>query len=256
MQLLKHSLAGILDELRTGLQAYPRRQPGWLEVAGVPLHFADLHSFYYQGRQIFFDGFYDFETDSPGPVIVDCGAHIGMSALFFAKRYPGASIRAFEADPAIADLLAKNVRAFGLDSVEARQAAVWTHDGGVSFDVCGDDSGTVHEGAAARVPSVRLRDILAERPVDMLKMDIEGAEFEVLEDCADVLGQVDKAILEAHCLGPNQGPGRILGLLEAAGFTCRIGDLESMTWAEDKQPTPFPHLKEKRQLFNIYAWRE
>ena len=37
--------------------------------------------------------------------------------------------------------------------------------------------------AAKTVPSVRLKSVLAERPVDLLKLDVEGAEFEILADC-------------------------------------------------------------------------
>ncbi|WP_461209870.1 FkbM family methyltransferase [Desulfocurvus sp. DL9XJH121] len=252
---LSRHLKNVLDQLQEGLRTYPRRTPGELELNGVRLRFADLHSFYFQGKQIFFDKYYEFETDAPSPLILDCGAHIGMSALYFATRYPGAVVQAYEADPAIAAMLADNVRAFGLGNVTPYHAAVWTHDQGVNFASCGDDSGAVSQDADGRVPSVRLRDILAERTVDLLKMDIEGAEFEVLEDCADVLRQVKRAVIEVHCLELSQRLGRILNLLEDSGFTCCLQDLIFVNWTEKKQPAPFSHLKDRRQILNVYAWQ-
>ena len=255
MEAVNKSLFSIIDQLRSNLKDYPRREPGWLEVGGVPFQFADLHSFYYQAKQIFLEKHYEYATDASEPFILDCGAHIGMSALYFALRHPRATIHAFEADADIAHILAKNVEAFGLDNVTAHNAAVWTHDHGVNFQVEGSDSGAVNADAATKAPSIRLRDILADNAVDMLKMDIEGAEFEVLEDCADVLRNVRATVLEAHCLTPEQKPGRILNLLEDAGFTCRLNDLTFVSWTPEKQTTPFTHIQDKRQLFNIYAWR-
>src|SRR5436305_11907756 len=58
----------------------------------------DVVSFVWQYKEIMTDGCYDFETKSARPVIYDCGANVGLTSLFFAKKFPGAIIKSYEAD--------------------------------------------------------------------------------------------------------------------------------------------------------------
>jgi hypothetical protein len=60
------------------------------------------------------------------------------------------------------------------------------------------------------LPSIRLRDYLT-GPVDMLKMDIEGAEVDVLLDCKDRLHLVKNLFVEFH--GKANDPGKLEQLL-------------------------------------------
>ena len=75
-------------------------------------------------------------------------------------------------------------------------AALWTTNGRVTFRAEGSDSGMIGtlpgavDGTAVDVPSLRLRDIIAADAngrIDLLKLDIEGAEDAVLADCEPVL---------------------------------------------------------------------
>ena len=100
--MIAGTLGEILQKLSGELNNYPRRVPGELLLEGRRFRYADLHSFYHQATQLFAQRLYDFESTTPAPLILDCGAHIGMAALFFKTRYPAAQIKAFEADPAIA----------------------------------------------------------------------------------------------------------------------------------------------------------
>src|SRR4029453_7097593 len=126
--------------------------------------YSDLLSFCPQWQDIFVNNALAYETANPAPRILDCGANIGLASLFFKRRYPAARITAFEADPAIAAMLAENVRRNGASDVEVVAAAVWTETGEVTFRPDGADSGAVAalEGAPAtdaiRVPTVRLAD--------------------------------------------------------------------------------------------------
>jgi FkbM family methyltransferase len=251
-------LVGFLRD-RPELLALSRRTPGRLKLDGVWMEYADLHSFYYQAQQIFAQRLYDFDTASPAPVILDCGAHIGLGSLFFARRHPQARITAFEADPRISAMLARNMDSFGLGNVTVAPKAVWTDDGGVAFTCSGDDSGHVADAAGGQgtaVPSVRLRDVIAAQRVDLLKLDIEGAEFAVLEDCAPALGNVERLIAEIHFLQGQAGSlAALFRSLEGAGFQVCLSDLHPATWLEEGKKTPFPCLPTARYIFTVYAWR-
>ena len=89
-----------------------------------------------------------------------------------------------------------------------------------------------------------------------MKLDIEGAELDVLEDVADVLHQVQAVQLEVHdfAAGRRLLPGCLLAL-ERAGFTYALDDLISVTWrAEAAQRTPFVRAVPAWVLL-VRAWR-
>ena len=146
----------------------------------------------------------DFTSATRSPRILDCGANVGLASLFFHRAYPDARITAFEADPALFAMLDANVKANGAGTVEARHAALWTSTGTLTFRCEGSDSGMIDslpgavDGAATIVPSLRLRDLLEAEPVDLLKLDIEGAEDVVLADCEPVLHRVKAMVMDLH----------------------------------------------------------
>lgn len=78
--MLRDAFGKTVAQLTPEIGRWPRRKPGEILVAGTFLKYADMHSFYYQTRQIFGDGLYRFTC---APVILDCGAHIGSASLFF-----------------------------------------------------------------------------------------------------------------------------------------------------------------------------
>jgi FkbM family methyltransferase len=267
--VLQGSLVEILGYLSKELQKFPRRVPGRLLADGVELRYVDLHSFYYQSLQILNHRLYEFETDEAAPLIIDCGAHIGLASLFFARRFPQATIHAFEADPAIAEVLAFNVASLKLTGVTPHAKAVWTDGGGITFERSSDDSGHVNAAVGGAdgmvtvsdqpdmvtVPSVRLRDLIAGRDVSLLKLDVEGAEFAILRDCDGALGGVRKILLEVHCFGQSDASlGRLLCLLEDNGFRYGLSDLHQATWMEGEKP-PFRELQTGKYLISVFAWR-
>jgi len=141
---------------------------------------------------------------------------------------------------------------------------VWTGDGALSFSCEGSDSGMIGAlpgavaGTSTQVPSVRLRNIIEREPIDVLKLDIEGAEGAVLEDCAGALGHVRTLLLDLHEFDPavRQAP-RVLDLLTRAGFTYTVGELVSLPWRKPVAgpDTPFPaHAMTWAML--VRAWRE
>lgn len=227
----------------------PRHTPGTIELMGYRLRYADLLTLCPQWHDLFVAGAYHFQAASPAPRILDCGANLGLASLYFKRLYPKARITAYEADPEIHALLRDNLAANEAGDTEAVQAAVWTREGTLDFRCEGADSGAVDgvagdlTGTVRAVPCLRLRDVLEREPVDLLKLDVEGAEGEILADCAGALGQVRALIAEMHEFTPGRRRApEILSLLSAAGFTYTLDELHPLPWREPVAGprSPFP----------------
>jgi FkbM family methyltransferase len=152
----------------------------------------------------------------PGDVIYDVGAHLGSLALG-AARLVGASGRvvAFDGDPQnIARLRENSLRNHLESCVQAVHAAVWSHpaEGGISFrrgsiemshgGVEADGHRPVlGNGQLICVPVTTLDDFVAggEPPPQLIKIDVEGGEYEVLRGAANLfLNQRPFVIVEVH----------------------------------------------------------
>lgn len=182
---------------------------------------ADFQSFFWQYKQIYVDQCYKFNSSSNQPIIIDCGANVGLSAFYFAQQFPKAKIFAYEADAQIHQCLTNNVKKF--TSVEAIHKAVWINNDGVQFSSEGADGGAVSNENSSKtisVPSVALKDVLAQHAeVDMLKIDIEGAEVEVVRSVKDDLKKCKNVFIEYHSF-PNkeQHLHELLSILTSNGF--------------------------------------
>lgn len=256
--MLTPQLLDIAANLTQLVTTWPRRKPGMFMAGSRVIQYADLHSFYHQIRQIFGQRLYNFRAATAAPVILDCGAHIGLASMFFKERFPAARIKAFEADAALADICRANFNAFGMSDIETISAAVWTHENGVSFAQSSDDAGHVaNEGdtGVVKVPSVRLRSFLNE-PIDLLKLDVEGAEFDLIEDCGESLKNAANIVMEVHAM--DGGPvriGHMLARLEDLGFRYVLGDLHQATWMPTDVPPPFEHCRTEKFILTVFAWR-
>ncbi len=199
----------------------PRNQPTNVTFGRYQFRVPDALSFVWQFREIFVDEFYRFYTASPNPVIFDCGTNIGTSVVYFHQTYPNARIVAFEADEQISATLQDNLRRNQITGVEVVTKAVWTNEEGIWFGSDQADSASIYSQTDRKlVPSIRLRDyLLRETRIDMLKMDIEGAETAVLTDCHDALAHVQNLFVEFHAyLDHPQTLADVVRVLEASGF--------------------------------------
>jgi FkbM family methyltransferase len=200
----------------------PPGTPGAAPVYGKPLRFLDPNSFLLLYDEIIRRGIYRFSTADPHPRIIDGGANIGMSAIYFKHLYPGARVLAFEPDPAVCSVLLANCATFGLSDVELHQEALWVRSDSSTFlREPSSLGGRLDSGAAkgdVEVSTRRLRDLLDQKTA-LLKLDIEGAETEVLEDCGDTLRNVDHLFVEYHSFADRpQTLHRMLAVIHAAGF--------------------------------------
>jgi FkbM family methyltransferase len=199
--------------------------PITLTIAGFTVSGPDAHSFLHQYEEIFVRRAFDSEFKRKDPIIFCCGANIGLEIFFFKKRFPACKIKAFEADPGIAAVLAKNVAVNKLSDVEVISAAIWDEEGKVAFEPDGALGGKAGTGAT-QVPSVRLAYHLNEvTHVDLLLLDIEGAEITVLKDCKEMLSKVENLFVEWHSPEKEkQNLDELLALLTAAGFRYRLNN--------------------------------
>jgi FkbM family methyltransferase len=181
-------------------------------------------------HEIFLENIYKQQLP-PRPFIIDCGANIGLSVIYMKHLYPDASILAFEPDEKNFELLKKNIDAFGYEQVEARREAVWIENTVLQFASEGTMSSridTTSSGNTIPVKAIRLRDFL-NRPVDFLKIDIEGAEYEVLNDIAGQLHFVRHLFLEYHGSFHQNGElARLFALLVEKGFSYYIKEATSV----------------------------
>ncbi|GAA2613573.1 hypothetical protein GCM10010399_50540 [Dactylosporangium fulvum] len=192
-------------------------------------------------------------------VIVDVGAHIGLSALCFADRLPDARIYAVEAAPATFECLRRNLERY-VPGATAIHAAVGDRDGTATFEYYpnstsmstmyadeDDDRRNVtavmtHGGVPAReqqgfltslragssrvtVPVVRLSTLLRRAGidrVDLLKVDVERAEWDVL--CGIDAGHwplIGAVVAEVHDIDGQLD--RVVRLLRERGYTVEVG---------------------------------
>jgi len=241
----------------------PRHTPGSIRMLEYELQYADLLSFCPQWHDIFVEGALEYRAASASPRILDCGANVGLASLFFKRRYPAARITAYEADPSLFAIAKANLTANGAADVETINAAVWTSAGRVVFRAEGTDSGMIDglagavDGSAVEVASLRLRDILAGERIDLLKLDIEGAEDAVLADCEPVLDRVDAIVMDLHEFAPavRQAP-RVLERLTRAGFVYVVDEFVPQPWRPPvtSSETPFPG-KALVWSMTVRAWR-
>lgn len=190
-------------------------------VDGGVLAFHDGLACARQHLVIFKQGLYATKDMGARPVILDVGANIGMASLYFKKQYPECQLEAFEPDPRLASLFKRNLSSFGY-SVQLHEAAVSDHDGLMKFKAHEGDGGRLSSEGDVDVKVCRLRDFL-DRKVDLLKIDIEGAELDVLNDCADRLHNVSRLFVEYHSWADQpQRLAELLALLQRSGFRVQI----------------------------------
>jgi FkbM family methyltransferase len=139
-------------------------------------------------------------------LILDLGANIGLTMADFAVRYPRARVVGVELDDVNADLARRNVGSWA-DRCAVVNAAVWPVDGEAWYFPWAGGTATYRavggapEGAT-RVPAISLASLVREhardRPVDYMKVDVEGGERELLQDGSGWASHVRAIKVELH----------------------------------------------------------
>jgi FkbM family methyltransferase len=152
---------------------------------------------------------YDYPTSFSPRTIVDVGANCGMTSIFYARRYPDATIVAVEPEISNYTALTKNTRSY--PNVIPIHAALWNEDGQVEvfpgdlgFASCpgsmnwGKWAFHVRKGTGCRALTMAtlMREVGIES-IDILKVDVEGAEWEIFSGC-DWIDKVKLLAIELH----------------------------------------------------------
>ena len=151
---------------------------------------------------------YFFETKNANVKILDCGANIGMSVLYFKMLYPNSKIIAFEPNPHAFALLKENINQNNLKDVTIYNVGLSDKPGTADFyylprdlaSLKGSISAHCNEGQLIKITVECLSDYLKETQYDLVKIDVEGAELSILQDLVttEVLNKSDKYIIEYH----------------------------------------------------------
>jgi FkbM family methyltransferase len=191
-------------------------------------------------REVFVFGDYYFKAKTDAPIIVDCGGNIGISTIFFKWLYPKARITVLEPSRSSIESLRRNIETNGLENILVIEAAAAPSDGTLKFWESETRPGSstviteVHDTKALltkhrfreyEVRAEKLSRYIGEQ-VDLLKMDIEGAEGAVIEELAksDALRRIKTIILEYHDNkgNPHNELTRLLTTLDRNGFSTVI----------------------------------
>ena len=202
-------------------------------------------------EQIFKDGEYRFSTDAPAPHIIDCGAHYGISTIYFKREYPEASIIAFEPDVNNIEVFKKNIRAHHLAGVKLVEAAISDFSGeGELFGEFGgsnpDSQGnSLMQSWGARgnltssrsVKVVRLSDYI-EDTVDFIKLNVEGSELSVIQDLhrRRKLSRVKQIYIQFHqtdSLNSDDQYTDLLSILSESGFDFSYNTMDIRQYLPD-----------------------
>lgn len=267
MGMLNHMAASAPISLEQSLAAYksivsqfgndPIVRPGRIEILGWDLEYVCASALASFVDQILVRRLNDFSPDNDRPVILDCGANIGLSVLNYKRRFPKAKIVAFEPDPQFASALHRNLDRNSAADVEVVEAAAWIRSGTAKWFCEGRDGSKLVDWPQTGpdttvVRTVDLADYLVD-PVDLLKLDIEGAEYQVIAHLGDRLDMVKNALIECHLDQSNiVHLAKMLEVLAASRFRLTVNSFGRWRDLIRQLPVDENHWE---QYLLVAAWR-
>jgi FkbM family methyltransferase len=160
------------------------------------LNKGDLHSI----REIWFAEEYWLPFESPGGILLDLGANIGMASLWLSKKYAFTQVIAVEPDPTNAEVVRDNFRLNSIDG-KVLQAAIGPNEGTSRFESSRiSNLGRLSaNGSPVQVCSVN--SIIEKYSIPrfaLIKIDIEGGEQPLFDGPTEWLDRTDAIIMELH----------------------------------------------------------
>ena len=233
-----------------------------LPVGSYRFSFESIDDFIGLFTEIFLKEAYVLERTQKPLSIIDCGANIGVSLLYFKLRAPNARITCFEPNPGARTILEKNIEQNGWgDSVIVVPCALGVEKGTTELYLkdtraSGSDASIANYFDSKKnsvttisIDVVTLSSYIS-APVDLLKIDIEGPELSVLEEIvsAGKIEQVSAIQLEYHYIKNHftRPLSDVLTLLEQHGFKTFV---ESIATPHDVVE------KDTNHAYMIFAWK-
>ena len=192
-------------------------------------------------KEVFTDHVYYAELEKEDPTIIDLGAYIGDTVIYFKKLYPKARIVAVEPLPENLELLRKNVEENQLEEVEIVEGVVAGREGEMEIFTDENENGWtsmtgIHNGGwGGQQKSKKLKvksfilDNLIDKKIDLIKMDVEGMEDQIVRSCRKI-NMINRLIIEYHPVG-RRDEGQLVKYLENNGFEVEVRD-DPEGWGE------------------------
>jgi FkbM family methyltransferase len=213
-----------------GLSVVDYSSPRFQQLSGFedfPVYF---HS--YPEPMASSDAYLSFANLKSGDVVLDLGAYAGMASILFSKQVGDhGMVVSYEPDPHNHEAATINTgmhkKFSGLDNIRLNRQAIWRDEGGLEFSCDGNMGSSASQivgkrGEVRQVETTTLDGILRKHGlthIDFLKIDIEGAEIEVIKQSLPLLKRLKPPIvMESHRVD-NQHSAAVCGeLLHSIGY--------------------------------------
>jgi FkbM family methyltransferase len=153
-------------------------------------------------EQIFIDEEYKFITDTEPNVIIDAGANIGLASVYYSTLYPHAKIIAIEPETSNFELLKENVKSY--PNIYIIKAGIWNTNTYLKISNPGDKKfAFMLEESHDRldIEAITIDELIEQHGlhyIDILKLDIEGAEKEIFSNYPSWISKVGMIVIELH----------------------------------------------------------
>ena len=225
-----------------------------LNFHNYTINYADKNTCLGLIEEIFFDEIYFFKPSTQKPIIIDAGANIGLSVLYFKEKMPEASVLAFEPDPETFKILKSNVEINSLTKIKLYPYALCSQTGNAPFYSDSSRNNFVGMSLTKRlkqkgfpikkinVPCSHLSKFI-KKSVELLKMDVEGSESEILGELEknNKLSLIKSIILEVHEKTPleNINSNKIIRILNRNNFRLNLKRNTGEPFSNEKWPCQY-----------------
>lgn len=232
-------------------------QDNVLTLNGNTLKLHDSNSLMILMNELLITEDYFFESEHDEPIIIDCGSNFGLSLFYYKNLYPNSKIISFEPLSSMREILRDNIKANNWSDIQLEPYALWDKDTEMTFQVPEGDSmaGSLTERRASSHKAMTEEKVLCRKlsrylnqKVDFLKLDIEGAELEVLEESKHLLNNVNYIFCEYHHLIDSPRLGKIITIFENAGFDVNV--TKSYSYGRGTKYRPMKYLNDKKYLYS------
>lgn len=181
------------------------------------ISFLNSEEFHHIKQEIWKRKIYNFESKNESPIIIDAGAHIGLASLYFKHIFPDAKIVAIEPNPINFEILEININQNSITDIRSINCGLSSNGGNKQLYIDSSfrkwfSTGSFQQKAwnktqdtkAIEIPTKTLDEAIhfavtqfKSKKINLIKMDIEGAEQAVLKN-SKLLNIVDSIYIEYH----------------------------------------------------------